>query len=116
VSFGSSMLAGMSVFSISEEKSLNARQQKTARNFLPLFSPFFFPSTFSVLLARRFSFSILFLGTMWKAGAAEVEITSGPGSPLTGYLLRNEKCERVEHQLFVKALVIQDSTAAEAVR
>lgn len=53
------------------------------------------------------------MANMWRAGAAEVDISTV--GPLTGYLLRTKKCERVEHLLFVKALAFQDLSANEAV-
>lgn len=46
----------------------------------------------------------------WKAGVAKVDFTPPIGCSLTGYLMRAKKCDRVEHQLVVKALAITEGT------
>jgi neutral ceramidase len=60
------------------------------------------------LLAHQFSASSISADELWQAGAAKVVIT--PSSPMwmSGYASRNEPAKGMIHDLFAKALVLQD--------
>lgn len=53
--------------------------------------------------------------TPWKAGVARVNITPDQPVPMAGYAARTAPFQRVEHDIFAKALALEDEQGSRAV-
>src|SRR5438045_1021956 len=72
-----------------------------------------FANSISFLLAA--TFSCLAANPEWKVGLATVKITPDKPLMLAGYASRNHPFDKVETDLFAKALVLEDNSGSRAV-
>lgn len=67
------------------------------------------------ILTYALRFSSMAAEPVWKAGVASIKITPDQPIPLAGYAARVKPFERVEHDLYAKALALEDHAGNRAV-
>ena len=72
-------------------------------------------SIISILLICNISLYATTQDETWRAGVAKVVITPGESMWMAGYAARNHPSEGVLHDLWSKALVIEDAKGKKAI-